>query len=203
MTSGIYEFKEAARKCTECRGGGLLYHDEQHGWAYPLFDESLVCPSRIIVIGEAPNWDDTFDESKRRLTYDIETDPTGNFTRELLSSVGIIVSDVLFTNSVLCLPAHNGKKYKVLAEQSRRCRKWLDMVVSCCNARIIITLGGDALNAIKRLSSHKLKLKYDAGKIHSWNNRYLLPLYHPSKLGQVTRPAKQQLADIQALKAVL
>ncbi len=203
MPAKIHEFKEAARKCTECRSAGLLHHDEQHGWSYPLFDESSLCPSRILVIGEAPNWDDTFDKLKRRLTYDIETDPTGNFTRELLSSVGLKVTDVLFTNSVLCLPAHNGNKYKVVAEQSRRCSKWLKMVVDCCNARIIVTLGGEALNAVKRISNHTLKLKYNAGKIHSWDNRYLLPLYHPSKLGKVTRPAEQQFADIQALREVL
>ena len=115
----IDEFKKTAGKCVECRTFDLLHHDEQNGWAYPLFDEFSSCSSGIVVVSEAPNFDDTFNESKRRLTYDIQTDDTGNFTRELLESVGLKVSDVLFTNSVLCLPALNKDgKYKVSAKQS-------------------------------------------------------------------------------------
>lgn len=197
----IEEFKKTAGKCAECRTFDLLHHDEQHGWAYPLFDEYSLCPSGIVIVSEAPNFDDTFNESKRRLTYDIQTDDTGNFTRELLESVGLKVSDVLFTNSVLCLPARDKDgKYKVSAKQLKKCSKWLSMAIACCSAKIVITLGGEALKAVKLISSHRLELKNDVAKIQRWNNRYLFPLYHPSKLGRVTRSREKQLADIQALK---
>jgi uracil-DNA glycosylase family 4 len=199
----IDEFRNSARKCTECRDLGFIHDDVQHGWAYPLFDEQSLCPTGIVIIGEAPNADDTYNKSKQRLTYDIETDPTGNFARELLLSVGLKVADVLFTNSVLCLPAYNGKKYNVIAAQSKKCSKWLSMAIDCCNAKIVVTLGGEALNAVKRISHHKLALKSDAGKINFWNNRYLLPLYHPSSLGQITRSRKQQLIDIMALRSFM
>jgi uracil-DNA glycosylase family 4 len=179
---------------------GLINHEAQLGWAYPLFDEHSLCPSGIVVVAEAPNWDDTYNETKRRLTYDIETDPTGNFTRELLQSVNLNVSDVLFTNSVLCLPAHNEGKYKVKSAQKRNCSKWLKALIEFCDAKIVVSLGGQALSALKMISNHEFTLRKDAGKVHIWNNRKLLPLYHPSRLGQVTRSREHQLADIQALK---
>lgn len=200
QTMNFTEFKSIAGKCTTCRDMGLINHEAQLGWAYPLFDEHSLCPSGIAIVAEAPNWDDTYNESKRRLTYDIETDPTGNFTRELLQSVNLSISDVFFTNSVLCLPAHNGGKYQVKSAQKRNCSKWLKTLIETCDARIVVTLGGQALSALKIISSHKLTLRSDAGKVHIWNNRKLLPLYHPSRLGQVTRSREQQLVDIQALK---
>lgn len=195
----LSEYKSTVRRCTACRDMGLINHEAQLGWAYPLFDEHSLYSSGIVVVAEAPNWDDTYNESKRRLTYDIETDPTGNFTRELLRSVNLSVSDVFFTNSVLCLPAHHGGKYQVKSAQKRNCSKWLKTLLESCDTKIVITFGGQALSALKMISSHKFTLRNDAGKVHIWNNRKLLPLYHPSRLGQVTRSREHQLADIQAL----
>jgi uracil-DNA glycosylase family 4 len=196
-------FRDTARGCVDCRDLRLIHYDKQFGWAYPVFHERTTCPSRVLVVAEAPNWDDTYDRSKRRLTYDIETDETGNFARELFASVGLAACDVLFTNSVLCLPARQGKKHPVRATQGRNCLKWLSMAISSCNARVVVTLGGAALRAVGRVSRHGLTLESSSGKPHVWNNRYLLPLYHPGRLGRVTRPAEQQMADIQPLKGLL
>lgn len=199
----LNSFRNRARHCTQCRGSGLTHCDERLGWAYPVLDERSTCPSRIIVVAEAPNWEDTYDPSKRRLTYDIETDPTGNFTRELLASVGLTPSDVLFTNSVLCLPARRSGKHPVQAGQSMNCLKWLDMAIESCDARVVVTLGGAALKAVGSLSRHNLALRSSVGGLHAWNNRLLLPLYHPGRLGRVTRSSARQLADIQSLTKVL
>jgi hypothetical protein len=40
----------------------------------------------VLVIGEAPNWDDTYDADKGYLTYDHDTDPTARFLRTLRTS---------------------------------------------------------------------------------------------------------------------
>lgn len=46
---------------------------------------------------EAPNLTDSFDADKRRrLTYNLDTDPTGIFVRELIASVGMRIEEVLF-----------------------------------------------------------------------------------------------------------
>ena len=201
-------FRDTARGCVDCRTSGLVYHDNEHGWGYPLFDEGASCPSQVIVVAEAPNWDDTFDQAKRRLTYDIKTDPTGDFTRDLFASVGLAPSDVLFTNSVLCLPAlvlskDGKKKYPVYSPQMRNCSKWLKMAIDCCNAKVVVTLGGKALDAVNKLSGHHLLLQISVGKADVWNNRLIFPLYHPSSLGRRTRSKDEQIADIRPLKDIL
>ena len=196
-------FRDTARGCVDCRTSGLVHYDSEFGWGYPLFHEGASCPSQIIVVAEAPNWDDTYDQAKRRLTYDIETDPTGNFTRDLFASVGLAPSDILFTNSVLCLPARRGKKHPVRAAQSRNCLKWLKMAIDCCNTKVVVTLGGAALEAVGRLSKHRLALGTSVGKAHAWNNRLLFPLYHPGRFGRIARSHDKQIADIQPLKKLL
>lgn len=187
----------------DCRTSRLVHYDSELGWSYPLFHEGASCPSQIIVVAEAPNWDDTYDQAKRRLTYDIETDPTGNFARELFASVGLAPSDILFTNSVLCLPAEQEGKYPVRAAQSWNCLKWLKMAIDCCNAKVVVTLGGVALEAVGRLSRHRLTLGTSVGKAHAWNNRLLFPLYHPGRRSRKVRSRDKQIADIQPLKKLL
>lgn len=194
-------FRDAARNCDKCRTLGLLYNHINNGRAFPLFDEEATCPTQIIFVAEAPNRDDTFKYG--RITYDIETDPTCKFVRRLLASVGLVPSDVVFTNSVLCLPAQREGKYPVMAAQSRNCLKWLEMAIKYCNAKIVVTLGGEALKAIGRLSRHGLKLRTSAGKVRVWNNRFLLPLYHPSMLGRNARSSDKQISDIQPLKELV
>jgi DNA polymerase len=201
-------FRDTARGCVACRTSGLVHYDSELGWCRPLFDDGATCPSQVIVVAEAPNWDDTYNPTKGRLTYDIETDPTGNFTRDLFASVGLAPSDVLFTNSVLCLPAlvlskDGKKKYPVYSPQMRNCSKWLQMAIDCCNAKVVVTLGGKALDAVNKLSGHPHLLQISVGKAHPWNNRLLFPLYHPSRLGCITRSRDQQIADIQPLKDIL
>jgi uracil-DNA glycosylase family 4 len=196
-------FRDAARGCVECRSLGLVHYDTKLGWGYPLFHEGATCPTQVIVVGEAPNWDDTYDQSKRRLTYDIETDPTGNFARDVFATVGLAPCDMLFTNGVLCLPTRRGKKHPVRAAQSWNCLKWLKMAIDSCNAKVVVTLGGAALDAVGRLSRHHLTLGTSAGKAHAWNNRLLFPLYHPGRLGRIARPPDRQIDDIQPLKELL
>jgi len=45
------------------------------------------CPSRVVLVAEAPNLSDTFDADKGYLTMDANTDPTGRFMLQLLASV--------------------------------------------------------------------------------------------------------------------
>src|SRR2546421_3223993 len=90
------------RECRVCHAGGLL-HREPHADARPLFFDGNFS-SRLLLVLEAPNYDDTFQWG--RLTIDGDKDPTGDFLRECLrDEVGIEPRDVMITNSVLCLPA--------------------------------------------------------------------------------------------------
>jgi uracil-DNA glycosylase len=94
-------------------------------------------------------------------------------------------------------------KYPVRAAQSWNCLKWLKMAIDCCNAKVVVTLGGAALEAVGRLSRHRLALGTSVGKAHAWNNRLLFPLYHPGILGRIARSPDKQIADIRPLKELL
>ena len=59
-------------------------------------------------------------------------------------------------------------------------------------------MGSVALEALKRIQYHELNLKESAAAIHSWQERVLVPIYHPSPqvLASHRREA-QQLKDYQ------
>ena len=64
-----------------------------------------------------------------------------------------------------------------------------------------MTLGSVALEALKRIQYHELNLKESAARIHSWNDRVLVPIYHPSPqvLASHRREA-EQLQDYQVVQ---
>ena len=61
-------------------------------------------------------------------------------------------------------------------------------------------MGSVALEALKRIQYHELNLKESAAQIHSWNDRVLVPIYHPSPqvLASHRREA-EQLRDYQVV----
>ncbi|MGC3996994.1 MAG: uracil-DNA glycosylase family protein [Anaeromyxobacter sp.] len=195
--------QDAARSCARCQGDALL-HSEPENRAYPVFQQSPPWPVRVVVVGEAPNFDDTFDPAKRRLTLEPGTDPTGAFMFDLLASVGLRPEQVVFTNSVLCLPARNAEgKHPVSARQQGLCSDWLAGFIDAANPVVVVTFGAVALQGVGRLERHGLSLGKGAGKLHPWRGRLLLPLYHPGRLGRVTRRAEQQMIDISVLRDAL
>lgn len=80
-------FANEAKACTHChdyKGKNLRYVDPVDGCAEPVLAKAPTARLGVLVLGEAPNYDDTFDKSKGYLTYDKLTDPTGRFMRTLL-----------------------------------------------------------------------------------------------------------------------
>lgn len=198
--AGILDrYRAAASACTSCRAAGLLHLDSDGRWSRPLFHEESTDRSGIVFVFEAPNFPDTYDPAKGRMTCDPETDPSGRFMYDLLAHVGLTAMDVVFTNAVLCLPAARRGKYPVRAAQRDACLPWLSRLVLDLDSVIVVTCGAAALDAANHLQSHGLTLGRDAGMVHDWYGRKLLPLYHPSALGRISRPSEQQLADIESL----
>lgn len=203
VSKKLGSLKKEVSLCQACRDERLIYQHATGKWAYPLFDKNLDCKSGILAIAEAPNFDDTFDPKKGYLSYDIDTDPTGNFFRELLHSVNLTIHDVIITNSVLCLPAAKDGKYPVKSLQTSMWSTWISRLINEVNPKVVLTLGGKALEAIKKIELHSLILSSGAGKLHEWYGRHLLPLYHPSLLGRASRRADMQKMDIGVLKREL
>jgi len=202
-------FQDAAKACTRCEDHepNLLHVDEQRGCARPMLQRSPTGFLGILVVGEAPNWDDTFDMNKGHLTYDADTDPTGRFMRTLLiEEVGLSeheIRDVLFANAVLCLPAEDSGKHRVTRRQLDLCRPWLVRFIEDADVKVIVTMGATPLRALNHVERHRLTLRTAVGKLHPWFGRQLLPLYHPGLLGRVTRNGDQQRQDIRALRKFL
>jgi DNA polymerase len=68
------------------------------------------------------------------------------------------------------------------------------------NPRVIVTLGSVALEALKRIHYHELNLKEHAARIHSWQGRLLVPVYHPSPQVLAShRREEQQMEDYQVV----
>ena len=200
-------FQHDARGCTSCHAPGLLYVDTLKGCARPMLQRAPSAALGILVVGEAPNWDDTFHVDKGHLTYDADTDPTGRFMRQLLiDEVGLAsaeIDDVLFTNAALCLPAERGGKHPVGKRQMDMCRPWLVRLIEDVRIEIVVTMGAVPLRALNRIERHRLTLRSGAGRLHSWFGRKLLPLYHPGLLGRISRTEAEQRADIRPLCAFL
>ena len=197
--SPVVVLQEEIRQCHRCRELGLIHQHETGRWAYPVLQNDPPLVVEVMGILEAPNASDTFDESKGHLTFDSETDPSGRFTRELFESVGIAPDAVLFTNTVLCLPARRGERHPVSAKQRSLCQTWLVKTIEAANPKVVVTFGQKALTALNRIERHSLTLRTGVGKLHEWFGRKLLPLYHPGLLGRISRSREQQLRDIRAI----
>jgi DNA polymerase len=65
---------------------------------------------------------------------------------------------------------------------------------------IIATLGTVALEALKLIHYHEFTLRNDAAKVRRWNDRLLIPLYHPSP--QVLITSRNERAQVQDYRVV-
>ncbi len=204
MPSSSQIFEEIM-SCRKCHQQGLLFRGGAQYEAYPLFHESGNLQSDVVFILEAPNFTDSFDPDKRRLTVDAETDPTGRFLRECLTRYLLLQPhDVYFMNAVLCLPSidYNGK-HPVKKAHIDNCAPKVRAIIDYINPKVVATMGGKALSAIRSIDKHSLQLSTSVASAHSWYSRILFPMYHPGRLGRVTRPESQQRADFVALANIL
>lgn len=151
-------FQSDASGCTSCHDAGLVHVAPSLGHARPMLQKNAVGRLGILIVGEAPNWDDTYHPAKGHLTYDKDTDPTGRFMWQLLTEeVGLRedeIDDVLFTNAVLCLPKEQGGKYPVTAKQLDLCGPWLKLLMKDADVKVVVAMGDKALQALNRLEKH-------------------------------------------------
>ena len=172
--------------------------------ARPLFHEEGNLSARLLFVVEAPNFDDTYDLDKRRLTIDPETDPSGRFFHErLVFDLGLRPADVMVTNAVLCLPARRDGKHPVSPRQRELCAPNLRSIIENVRPQIVVPQGNEALTALARIERHGLVLKRDVATAHPWFGRLLFPLYHPSRRARMTRRDAEQVSDYRALRSEL
>src|SRR5215213_8984002 len=153
--------------------------------------------ARIMFIGEAPGR-----KGADRTRVPFSGDQSGaNFDR-FLSSINLARQQIFVTSAALCNPrTESAANRKPTQKELANCSSFLRRTIELVDPRVIVTLGSVALEALKRIQYHELSLKTAASQIHSWNERVLVPIYHPSPqvLASHRREA-EQLRDYQVVR---
>ncbi|MDQ1558191.1 MAG: hypothetical protein QOD32_1251 [Pyrinomonadaceae bacterium] len=152
--------------------------------------------ARVMFIGEAPGR-----QGGDRTRVPFSGDQSGqNFTR-YLASINLAREAIFITNSVLCNPRkESGANRKPTMKESLNCAEFLRRQIELVAPRVVVTLGAVALAALSRIEYHQFTLKDSAGRVCAWDNRLLVPLYHPSPQVLAShRREDAQLRDYAAL----
>jgi len=147
-------------------------------------------------VGEAPGR-----KGADRTRIPFSGDQSGKNFERFLSSIGLTRSQIFITSAALCNPRKpSGANRRPSAGEISNCSEFLRRTIVLINPKVIVTLGGVALDALKPIHYHELNLKEDAGKIHRWDGRVLVPLYHPSP--QVLITSRKEAAQLRDYKIV-
>jgi len=156
--------------------------------------------ARVMFIGEAPGR-----KGADRTRIPFSGDQSGaNFDR-YLNSINLKREQIFITSAALCNPrAESGANRRPSQRELANCSTLLRRTIELIDPRVIVTLGSVALEALKRIQYHELSLKESAATIHSWNDRVLVPIYHPSPqvLASHRREA-EQLQDYQVVQKAI
>ena len=152
--------------------------------------------ARVLFIGEAPGR-----KGADRTRIPFSGDQSGKNFDRFLASINLKRSQIFITSAALCNPRKaKGANRRPSATEIRNCSGFLRRTIDLINPRIIVTLGGVALEALKLVHYHDFTLRGDAAKMRQWNGRKLIPLYHPSPQVLITsRDEKTQLRDYKVL----
>src|SRR5690349_18391821 len=156
--------------------------------------------ARIMFIGEAPGR-----KGADRTRVPFSGDQSGANLDRFLSSINLTRKEIFSTSAALCNPrSESGANRKPTQKELANCSSFLRRTIEVVDPKVIVTLGSVALEALKRIQYHELSLKTAAAQIHLWNNRVLVPIYHPSPqvLASHRREA-EQLADYKLVKKAI
>ena len=148
--------------------------------------------ARVMFIGEAPGR-----KGADRTRIPFSGDQSGRNLDRFLASIGLERSQIFITSAALCNPrTTTGANRRPTTSEVRNCSNFLKRTIELIDPRVIVTLGGVALDALKLVHYHELNLSEAAGKVHQWAGRVLVPLYHPSPQVLITsRKEAAQLRD--------
>lgn len=151
---------------------------------------------KVFFIAEAPGR-----QGADRTRKPFSGDKSGENFQKLLDSIGLRREEIFITNTVLCSPrSETGANRKPSKKEIKNCTDFLEKTINLINPKIVVTLGGVALEALKTIEYHQIILKSDAGGIFGWNGRILVPLYHPSpQVVASHRRLGEQLEDFRAV----
>lgn len=155
---------------------------------------------RVMFIAEAPGR-----QGGDRTRIPFCGDASGANFAALLKSIKLERAEIFISNSVLCNPRKpSGANDKPKRAEMRNCAGFLRRQIALINPRVIATLGAVALDALRLIESHDYQLSAHAAHILPWQNRLLVPLYHPSPQIIITvRSLAEQERDYKVLRRAL
>ena len=156
--------------------------------------------ARVMFIGEAPGR-----KGADQTRVPFSGDQSGKNFDRFLASISLSREDIFITSAALCNPrSESGANRKPGKAELRNCSYFLRRAIEIVNPLVIITLGSVALDALKSIKSHDLNLKESGARIHRWDDRVLVPIYHPSPqvLASHRREA-EQLSDYKVVARAL
>ena len=156
--------------------------------------------ARIMFIGEAPGR-----KGADRTRVPFSGDQSGANLDRFLSSINLTRKEIFITSAALCNPrSESGANRRPSQKELSNCSSFLRRTIELVDPRVIVTLGSVALEALKRIQYHELSLKTAASQIHSWSDRVLVPIYHPSPQVLAShRRETEQLRDYQMVKKAI
>jgi uracil-DNA glycosylase family 4 len=177
-----------AARCTRCPG--------MCERAAVLSERNGPSDARVMFIGEAPGR-----KGADCTRVPFSGDQSGKNFERFLASINLTRSEIFITSAALCNPRKaSGANRRPTAGEVRNCSDFLSRTIELIEPRVIVTLGGAALDALKLLHYHEFNLRNDAAKIRGWNGKLLVPLYHPSP--QVLITSRKEAAQLRDYRVV-
>jgi DNA polymerase len=151
---------------------------------------------RVLFIAEAPGR-----QGGDRTRVPLSGDQSGRNFARFISSVNLARTEIFITNAVLCNPRKpSGANRQPTKTEVLNCSAYLRRQLEILDAPVVVTLGAVSLAALRLVEYHELSLKENAGQVHEWNGRLLVPVYHPSP--QVLASHRREAAQLQDYKAI-
>lgn len=152
--------------------------------------------ARIMFIGEAPGR-----KGADRTRRPFSGDQSGQNFERFLASINLSRREIFISSAALCNPrTESGANRRPAKSEVANCSDFLQRTIALIDPEVIVTLGVVALEALKVVHYHELRLQNDAARIHRWHKRLLVPLYHPSPQVLITsRKEADQLRDYQVV----
>jgi len=122
--------------------------------------------AQIVIIGEAPG-------KKEDLLGQPFVGAAGKFLDEMLGTIGFERKDIYITNIVKYRPPNNRDP---LPDEKSAFMPYLESQLEVIQPKLIITLGRHSLNCFLP----DLIISKVHGQLQKFNERFLLPLYHPA-----------------------
>ncbi|SAL61982.1 UdgX family uracil-DNA binding protein [Caballeronia humi] len=130
--------------------------------------------ARIMLLGEQPG-------DQEDLKGEPFVGPAGQLLDDALRRAGLPRGDVYLTNAVKHFkwePRGKRRLHKTPGQQEiDACRYWLEKELRTVDARVIVTLGATALNA---LTGKRASLQSHIGRAVPFGDKWIVATYHPS-----------------------